>query len=806
MSQSRRSIAANGQEFSASPGGSWIVAKTRAILRSPSSGDVTTEEIPLTHRLAIIYLTLPVVIWLVGWFEWWFGVPAAVLLAVGLWRALAPPSASFTWQAFSDAIRSALRPATVALLLIAFAWVMTTSGGGIFDLNNADWEKHRALMLELSRGDWPTQPLQDFRDYVNQPIVLRHYLGFHIVPGLLGKLLGLAALNWAVPLWTWSGVALILLMFNRGYRGWRTLVAALVLIFFSGMDALRIALFEGWDVTQFSLRLDGWPNIELGRQHLEWEGLDSLRIQISSHMVGLLWVPKHFIPAALYGLLLVQLRRHGRFLGISGLVLAVAPFWSPFVAIGLLPFVIALVIERGIRPFLSWQNLLVALPLASLLFVYLSSGVGDVPRSWIWERHENGPLAALFALAILYLSEFAILGSLLLLLRPQLRHDSYFVASLATLVLLPLYSLGYFNDFAMRGVMPALFLLCYYCVGTVAGSPINSVGKGRLFRLPLFMLLVGALAVGAVTPLVELARANNYHNFDRIRHEQLGEKYSIKGILVENPPDVYVPLYLTNQLPVWYLRLFGLDPGDVAPAKGELVIRSAYDVYIDDRTLVYVKGPCPPDLEGTQFFVQVNPLDASSLPRDRTRFYFDFPLTPAHALRIGETCYAIHELADSFQIGQLQTGQSNAESSGHIWMASYFSEPYRIRLITEAGAPIIRSAYDVYLHQDRTQLGATQSGTQRLLFSKGGCGQGDDDARFYVHVFPVNLDDLSDEGKNEGHDTLEFDLNEYGGSSGGSCFAAIDLPDYDIFAIRAGQFLAGGGTLWEGSFILEEYQ
>ena len=225
------------------------------------------------------------------------------------------------------------------------------------------------------------------------------------------------------------------------------------------MDALRIALFEGWDFTQFSLRLDGWPNIELGRQHLEWAGLDSLRIQISSHMVGLLWVPKHFIPAALYGLLLVQLRRHGGFLAVSGVILAVAPFWSPFIAIGLLPFVVALVLERGIRPFLTWQNLLVALPIAGLLFVYLSSGVGDVPRSWIWERHENGAPAAILALAILYLSEFAILGSLLLLLRPQLRRDSFFVASLTTLVLLPLYSLGHFNDFAMRGVMPAHFLL-----------------------------------------------------------------------------------------------------------------------------------------------------------------------------------------------------------------------------------------------------------------------------------------------------------------------------------------------------------
>ena len=782
----------------------WIVAKTRAYMGATSTDDVTAEELPLLHRLAIIYLTLPVVVWLVGWFEWWFGVPAAVLLAMGLWRALAPSSASFTWQACSGAMRSALSPATVALLLIAFAWVMTTSGGGIFDLNNADWEKHRALMLELSRGDWPTQPLQDFRAYVNQPIVLRHYLGFHIVPGLLGKLLGLAALNWAVPLWTWSGVALILLMFSRGYRGWQALVAALVLIFFSGMDALRIALFEGWDFTQFSLRLDGWPNIELGRQHLEWAGLDSLRIQISSHMVGLLWVPKHFIPAALYGLLLVQLRRHGRFLGVSGVILAVAPFWSPFIAIGLLPFVLALVIERGIRPFLSWQNLVVAFPLAVLLFVYLSSGVGDVPRGWIWEMHEDGPLAALLVIATVFVSEFAILIGLILLLRPRLRHDLFFLGCLVTLVLLPLYSFGLFNDLVMRGVMPAFFLLCYYCVSTILGSQSNKEERGKLLRIPLLTLVVGVLGVGAVTPLVELARANNYHDFSRVRHEELGEEYSIRGILRHHHPRVYVPLYLTNQLPLWYLRLLGFDVDDVAPAKGDLVIRSDYDVYVDYRTLVYVKDPCPQGEEGTQFFVQVIPLDESIIPKDLIHINLDFYFTPAHALRIGNTCYAIRQLPDSYAIGHFKTGQLNAARSGHAWIGSFFSKPYRIRLITEAGAPIIRSVYDVYLHPELTRTGATQTGTRRLLFSKAGCGQGDDGVRFYVHVFPINLDDLSDERKSDGHDTLEFGLDEYGGSSGGVCFAALDLPDYDIFAIRTGQYLAGDGALWEGSIILEE--
>ena len=83
------------------------------VQRRENSSLIKTEsadEIPVVHRLAIIYLMLPVVIWLVGWHQWWLGVSAAVLMALGLWQALRPARASLKWQVFSGALRSALRP------------------------------------------------------------------------------------------------------------------------------------------------------------------------------------------------------------------------------------------------------------------------------------------------------------------------------------------------------------------------------------------------------------------------------------------------------------------------------------------------------------------------------------------------------------------------------------------------------------------------------------------------------------------------------------------------------------------------
>ncbi len=800
MSRIKRTLAALTQSRGAA---SAIAVKALGYWGSSASDGAASVRIPLVHRLAILYLILPVAVWLVGWFEWWFGVPAAVLLALGLWRALAPSRESLNWQAFFSTLHSALRPTTVALLLISFAWVMTTAAGGVFDVNNTDWPFHRSIFLDLSDGDWPSEVLPDAITYLGVPSLLRHYLGYYMVPGMLGNWFGQAALNWAVPLWTWSGVALILLMFNRGRSGWKAVVAALILIFFSGMDALRIIFAEGWDISEFRLVLEGWPRIEVGRDHLEWEGLRSIKIQFSSHMVGLMFVPKHFIAAALYALLLLQLRRHRPFIAVSGIVLAAALFWSPFVAVGLLPFVAVFVAENGIRPFLRWQNILIPLPLAILLLVYLSSGSGDIPRGWFWDIHQGNFQEAIGALLSLYLSEFLILAILVLILQPRMRANPFFIASLATLLLFPLFSLGLFNDLVMRGVMPALFILCYYCADTLLGSSFDMETRRGLLRILFFALMVAVLAIGAATPLVELTRANNNHEFGMVRHEQLGDELSIRGILEENYPEGYVPLYLTNEIPDWYLRLMGYTSDILAPAIGDLAVRSTYDVYFDGRTLLYIKDPCSQEEKGTYFFVQVVPLDRESLPNDDEHFNMDFVFTAKHALRKENICLAYRTLPDTFEVAYIKTGQLNAERASHSWIAHYYSQDFRNRLLAEAGEPIIRSEFAVYLHHEELEADGGQSNRLRLLYFKPACSQDDNGTRFFLNILPDRAEDLPDERKEAGYEELDFGLDDFGGRYDGDCFAVRDLPKYDILEIRTGQWSTEGDTLWEGRYAFD---
>ena len=232
----------------------------------------------------------PLVVWLVGWFQWWFGIPAAALLALGLWQALSGP-----W-------RVTPRFAIVVVLLVAAGWVMISAAGGVFDVHNYDWIKHRLVFLELGRGDWPII----LSNYLEVPAHLRYYLGYYMVPGVISKLLGVAALNWAVPVWTWCGASLVLVLFTRDYRGWKVVAAAMILILFSGMDFVRTILLDGPQWLELRVGFDAWPWIGLGRTSLESGGHYGLPLMYASPTAALLWTPQHFIAAALYALLPVS--------------------------------------------------------------------------------------------------------------------------------------------------------------------------------------------------------------------------------------------------------------------------------------------------------------------------------------------------------------------------------------------------------------------------------------------------------------------------------------------------------------------
>ena len=117
------------------------------------------------------------------------------------------------------------------------------------------------------------------------------------------------------------------------------------------------------------------------------------------------------------------------------------------------------------------------------------------------------------------------------------------------------------------------------------------------------------------------------------------------------------------------------------------------------------------------------------------------------------------------------------------------------RLVADAGSPIIRSGFDVYLNG------------RWLIYTNNQCAAANLDAIFFLGVFPIDNANLSEERKPHGFDNLYFDFANHGFKDGEICFALRRLPAYPINRIHTGQHLDtddGFHHTWEGEVVLSD--
>ncbi len=112
-----------------------------------------------------------------------------------------------------------------------------------------------------------------------------------------------------------------------------------------------------------------------------------------------------------------------------------------------------------------------------------------------------------------------------------------------------------------------------------------------------------------------------------------------------------------------------------------------------------------------------------------------------------------------------------------------------------SGEPVIRSDFDVYL------IG------NRLVYVKEACAPADTEAKFFLHLYPVDVNDLPDGRKQHGFDNLGFRFDRLGVILDGRCMVTVALPEYDIVRIHTGQFVPVDGGYdhpWEGEIRFEQ--
>lgn len=412
-----------------------------------------------TALAVLLYLTFPLLFFWWGWFSPW----VALVSTVALVRLLFPfyPVITSFWRE---------KPTKTSILALfycgiaAFVWTYLAGVGG-FRPQHFDYYKHNLVLNNLVRYSWPVQ--------YSDGTYLCYYLAYYLPAAALAKLTGgMAAVPYYLFGWTWLGLWLVVwLLYQLGGKRFLLFFAL-----FSSPNGLLLV----YEIIKSPLPLgaalrDIWTNdhtIEL----IQSPG----GLMFISHIDSFSASPQHVLPAWLATVLLlysfqkilvIPTKEVSSFLFLS--LTAITLYWSPLVAVGLLPFLGYQVFQEynGQRAAGSglWDSshlwtffsvLIISIP----AFLFFS---GHVPlhdeRGWWWNLLSTPHQFALWGIFI-----FLVVGVWAILIIYLKKKGAFFLAefqllyiSLVVLFALTLFKYGHYNDLPRRAGLPATLVLCW---------------------------------------------------------------------------------------------------------------------------------------------------------------------------------------------------------------------------------------------------------------------------------------------------------------------------------------------------------
>jgi hypothetical protein len=430
----------------------------------PVSGPALERRSAWPVRLGYAYLALPVGIFLVGWLEWWWLIPALAMLVVGFWRMWveAPKVWVPSWS------RRTLVVAVVVSVILAAGAVFT--GIGAVSVQHGDHAWRNAIFEMLVTEPWPVVLDSEFG-----AIALTYYFGFWLPAALIGKAFGLAV-GWAALLaWAWVGLAVfacLVMSLMKRFAVWPIVVFA----FFGGMDIVEKTIFGSTS------------DFAIPRTSVEW--IDSFHMYCYTAFGDqIITVFNQSIPAWILTALIITQRDGRSVVAFS----ALAAIDSPLPLVGAVPIVLAWVISRprasakggrarlgerlraSVREIITVQNVLIGLIGVVVFGAFYASNLNTagpefvMPQGWI----------DVARLGVFWVFEFVIMFGLV---GREWRGSPLWWAALAVMMALPLARLGAWNDLAMRAVIPSqvvVYLMVCWTLAT-AKRPWHSVQTALL--------------------------------------------------------------------------------------------------------------------------------------------------------------------------------------------------------------------------------------------------------------------------------------------------------------------------------------
>jgi hypothetical protein len=431
-------------------------------------------RVPHLAIATLIYLGLPVFIFILGWLRTWIGISAVAILGASFMVLVRK-----TRGTKSRRVEPASWSSIAAITAIAIVWLYLSGTGGLTP-QNYDHHKHNSITADLISRPWPVRYV-GFGSTEVRPLV--YSIAYYLPASLVGWVLGSSWTNAAQLVVTFLGIMLSLAWFlvlsRKHPRFWTLLSAAFILA--SGMDIVGYWLTHGFIIPSY-MSLEWWTDV----------------FRYNSNTTHLFWGPQHALPGWLATAVILETLDQPAFTFLVFPLAALTLLWSPFVTIGLVPFVL-LAVSRGLRPALSRESMVSALLLAFLGAAYFLSSAKAFQSGWIWNVEPSVRIIDWLVFCVL---EFGALVALMRLkgLKGDLERNIW-LACVLTLTVLPAYKVGRVNDLVMRASIPALFAIWVLCARVFLRKPESPTKRW------VTILACLVLALGIPTPIVEITRA-----------------------------------------------------------------------------------------------------------------------------------------------------------------------------------------------------------------------------------------------------------------------------------------------------------
>ena len=481
--------------------------------------------------VSVCYLALPLFLFFNGWLRWYMAVPACCMLLLGI--------VVYGLKARQDSLCIELSTLDVTLAVVLSLGIISISGIGGMGFADSDWIKHNAILRTLIDRPMPT-----FLSVEGSDVPLSYYVAYYLPAAAIGRFAGWFWTNQFLALWSFAGLLLSIFWFMVliGRSHW---AAILFFFLFSGLDGLGcVGVSFLPDFSGCTIR------------HIEWW---SHAWQYSAHVTALFWAPQHALSGWIGTGMLIHSIQNAKSSKFGLLIWSLIPLWSPFVALGLMPFlVVGFLLKNGsissrLRAYVSIPNACACVILIIQGLYFLSKfsyggpllPQGEVEQGFIFgvlnDRSTILVLGGIFfflCIEVLPYAGVALLGGTV----DSTAKRFLFIAAVATLLIIPFYKFGMFNDFCMRTAVPSLFFLAALS-GTVL---LGQKGKSWVRWALIAIILVGSYNVYIemnrhLREMLNSGRIYDVKPFDKVRDMIQANDYYSKD---REPQDWWLPQYL----------------------------------------------------------------------------------------------------------------------------------------------------------------------------------------------------------------------------------------------------------------------